>query len=452
MGARNGVLVLAAGLVPGLAAAAFPAGEAGDRSVLAAGAASALGLVVAWSLWRRGRWVPPGPAAIAVSALVLRLLVWAGPVRFDDDLWRYLWDGVATLAGVSPYRFAPQAVAEFDRELDPLILGEERAAELETLAARAADPAAGALLSRINFPHLPTIYPPLSQLAFAAVALLDPGGERLWRAVAGGADLAVVLLLMQVLRALGRPVWWAAPYALHPLPALEFAAAGHQDPLGIACLLAAVLALIRLRRAAAGAWLAAAAAVKLFPVVLALPWARRLGLSGAAALAAAGLVLALPFALMGLPDPAGLAAYLGGWEFFSGPYAVLGAGARLLGLDAVFPSRGTGGRFLLAAVLALAAWAGRRRLQGLAGGLLGLELLLILSPVVDPWYVPWGLASGAIRGSTAWPVFALLVPVSYFGLTSEGHPWGLRLLAWVPFLWLWAREVGKPRPCAAGWR
>jgi hypothetical protein len=444
MGARHGVLVLAAALVPGLAAAALPAGDAGDRWVLAAGAAGALSLLAAWRLWRSGRWTPPGAAAIAVGALVLRLLVWAGPVRFDDDLWRYLWDGAATLAGVSPYRFAPLAAADFDPELDPLILGEKAAAELGVLAARAEDPAVGALLPRINFPHLSTIYPPASQLAFAAAAAAAPGGERFWRAVALAADVAVVLLLMRLLTALKRPVWWAASYALHPLPALEFAAAGHQDSLGIACLLAAVLALIRLRRAAAGAWLAAAAGVKLFPALLALAWARRLGGAGALAFAAAALVLALPFAVMGLPDPGGLTAYLSRWEFFSGPYAVLGAAGRVLGLDEALPGEALGGRLLLVVALAGAAAALWKRFDGLGRGWLVLELLLVLSPVVDPWYVAWGLAAGAVRGSVAWPVFALLVPVSYFGLTAEGHPWGLRILAWGPFLLLWCRELLSP--------
>lgn len=440
MGPRHGLLVLAVCLVPGLAAAAAPSGEAGDRWVLAAGASGALVLLAALWSWHRGRWRPPPPAAFVVGAIVLRLLAWAGPVRFDDDLWRYLWDGMTTVEGVSPYRFAPRDVALFDPEFDSLILCDEAAGELAALAARASYPAAASVLSRINFPHLPTIYPPASQVAFAAAAALAPGSERLWRAVTASADVAVVLLLIRVLAALRRPCWWAAGYALHPLPALEFAAAGHQDPLGIAFLLLAVLALLRLRRTAAGIWLAAAAAVKLFPLLLALPWARRLGGVGLAALAAASLIAAMPFVIAGPPELGGLTAYVREWEFFSGPYALLGAAGEMLGLDAVL-GRGLGGRLLLILVLVLAAAAVWKRVGGVARGTLGLEALIVLSPVVDPWYVPWGLAAGALRASFAWPVFALLVPASYFGFAAEGHPWELRLLVWGPFLLLWVKEV-----------
>ncbi len=328
-------------------------------------------------------------------------------MRFDDDLWRYLWDGAVTTSGVSPYRFAPQAVREHDPELDPLLYGEETARQLARLAARAAEPPVGEALERVNFPFLPTLYPPTSQLAFAAAAVLAPGQQRPWRALTAAADLLVVVLLLRLLAALGRPAWWAAAYALHALPALEYAAAGHQDPLGIALLLAAALALLGCRRGAAGALLA----------------------------------LALPFLWLGPPDPAGLSTYLRQWEFFSGPYALLA------GLTAALSHPGAGRTVLAAVLLLLAAadrfWRPRNPVDTLARGWRWLEVLLVLSPVVDPWYLPWGLAITTLRGSLAWPLLAALIPAAYLGYSFEGHSLGLRLVVWLPFLLLWWRELRR---------
>lgn len=427
-------------LLPGLVAALLPADEDGAQGVLLAGGLVAVLLCVALWCWGRGYGTPPSGRDILIAALALRLLVLVGPLRFDDDIWRYLWDGVATTHGVSPYRFAPQEVVDHDPAFDPLLYGPEASAALSRLAAAAAEPDLAPVLEHINFPHLPTIYPPTSQLAFGLAALLGPGHPRLWRAVALLGDCAVVALLIGLLSALGRPRWWAAAYGLHPLPALEYGAAGHQDPLGIALLLAATVFLLGQRRALSGAMLAAAAGVKLFPALFLLPWCRRLGVRGVLAFVAAGAGLALPFLLLGLPDPTGLATYVARWEFFSGPYALLAAGAGALGLP--LPQ---GGRWLLLSVLLTLAlvsrfWRRHGEEATVLGGWRWVEVLLVLSPVVDPWYVPWGLAAGALRGSLAWPLFAALVPVAHFGFSHEGHPWLLRLVVWVPFLVLLARE------------
>ena len=71
----------------------------------------------------------------------------------SDDAYRYVWDGKVQLAGQNPYRFAPA-----DRRLDGV---------------RYAD------RGRINHPRLRTVYPPLAELGFAAVAAVHGGAARL---------------------------------------------------------------------------------------------------------------------------------------------------------------------------------------------------------------------------------------------------------------------------------
>ncbi len=442
----------AAALLGPAAAAALPAGAASDRLVLGAAALGGAALLALLLALRRAAAAPPPPLLLLVVAVAARLLPLAGPPRLDDDLWRYLWDGRVLAAGISPYGTSPSAVLDFDPRWDAYLTSPEELAELEALAAIAATPPYDAILERVNYPFYPTLYPPASQWLFAGLAAVAPGEDRLLRLVLAVCDLAVVGCLIALLRRLERPAWWALGYAWHPLPCLEFGAAGHQDALGVLLLVAAAAALAAGRRVRCGALLAGAVGVKLFPAAFLVLWARRLGGRGLAAAAAGAAVIGLPLVALGRPDPSGLLAYARRWEYFSGPFAALRAA---LGGDPTV-ARWAVALLLAAGLLALRPWSvpdpsPRAALRPLRW----LELALVLSPVVDPWYVPWALAPAALRGSFAWPLFATLVPLAYGPANDGGHATWLRLLAWGPFLWtLWREHVvegrgrlAPPRPC-----
>ncbi|MFN7961049.1 MAG: glycosyltransferase 87 family protein [Thermoanaerobaculia bacterium] len=448
------ILGLAA-LAPAVASLLLPDGRQGDQRVLWLGAAVAFGLcslLLALHFGPRTRFAPAAQAAAAgfqprlllLVALSARLLAAFGPLRFDDDLWRYLWDGIATSSGVSPYRFAPSQVLEHDPRFDALLLDPADEAALERLARRAEGAPARQALEHINFPFYPTLYPPTSQLAFAATAALAPGSPRLLRLLFALADTGTVALLLGLLRRLGKPPWWALAYAWHPLPILELSAAGHQDALGIALVLAGAFSLLAARRGAAGALAAAAAGVKLFPAGLLWLWCRPLGRRGSVGALVAALALLLPFAWLGPPSLAGLGAYLGRWEFFSGPFAVLTA---LLGGRADL-ARGAVALAALGWLVALRPWREGTTALALERGWSWVEGMLVLSPVVDPWYLPWALAPTVLRGSLAWPLFATLVPLSYLPAGPNGHSAALRAAVWLPFLAVW---VWEKRGWVRGW-
>ena len=56
-----------------------------------------------------------------------------------------------------------------------------------------------------------------------------------------GFELVMMALLVLALRSTKRSAWWLALYAWHPLPLTEIAASGHQDIIGIALIVAALL-------------------------------------------------------------------------------------------------------------------------------------------------------------------------------------------------------------------
>lgn len=331
----------------------------------------------------RGPWLPVTPT-------------------LSDDIWRYLYDGRVQLAGVNPYRYPPTApeVAEF--------AGPER--------------------SRINHPELRTIYPPGAQLAFRLAAAA--GGTVLaWKLLVLLADLAIGLAVLGVLRARGRPGGAVAAYLLHPLPIIEFAGNGHVDVLGIALLITALL-LIGRRPAAAGAALGLSIVTKYVTLPLVPFFAR----GGYAWKIATSATLAVGIAYLPFLNHApfgSLLTFARTFEFNGSIYPILAtltspAAARWLGA---------------ALVLAVLTWLWRARARPEPAAFWLLAALLLLSPIVHPWYVTWLIPFLAWRNEPWALVWSGTVALSYLVLPdwrSEGvwHlPAGVTWLEYVP-VWL----------------
>ncbi|MFH0725478.1 MAG: hypothetical protein V2B19_03860 [Pseudomonadota bacterium] len=133
-------------------------------------------------------------------AAVLRILLLFKHPELSDDLFRYQFDGLMMLDGISPYAAAP-------------------------LAATISNPAIAALVPRINHSHLTTLYPPAAQLIFACGAFA--GGVIGMKTVLIFVDLVVCCLILGILRRLGLPDARLILYAWHPLALIEIGASGH---------------------------------------------------------------------------------------------------------------------------------------------------------------------------------------------------------------------------------
>jgi alpha-1,6-mannosyltransferase len=146
----------------------------------------------------------------------------------SDDVYRYIFDGRNLAAGHNPY---------LEKAADRIKAGDERW------------PGEKQLLPLITFPELATPYLPVTQWVFGALGLMidhrwtDPASSaRTFRVGFVAIELAMLLLVFATLRHGGCSAWWAVLYAWHPLPISEIAGSGHQDIIGITCLVAALLA------------------------------------------------------------------------------------------------------------------------------------------------------------------------------------------------------------------
>jgi hypothetical protein len=358
-----------------------------------------------WLGWSGGRRV--AIAAVGLG-LLFRLLLLPTPVVLSSDLYRYLWDGRVQLAGINPYRYAPQDEA----------LGGLRDPEIHP---------------RINRPWAPTIYPPGAEMLFAALAWIAPGRIGALRLFLTLCELATMFLLLGLLRRLGLPEGRVVVYAWAPLPIFEFAQGGHIDAALIPLVLLALRCRIAGRTGRAGFLLGAATLVKLYPAaILPVLWKRG---DGRLPLAFAATILAgyFPYARGVGGKVAGfLPTYFARLEdfnvglrlFLTEDIGLVGDGAR--GAVMAILAAGLGLTLLLIGRGRAETPPGIARAAGAAVG----SYLLLVPATMHPWYVAWLVPFLAILPGIGWWYFSAAVALSYTGYAVDPHQ--------VP---LWARCV-----------
>jgi len=412
-----------------------------------------LALLGAAFLWlpfaaRRLEARPGAGRAILLGALLLRLTMLPLPPTLSDDALRYLWDGKVAAAGFNPYTLTPEA-----SDLVPLRDGAWR---------------------RVPHPEIPTVYPPLAVAAFSITSRF-PFPLLAWKALATGADLAACALLLALARRLGVPEGRVVWYAWNPLPVLEVAGMGHVDVLGVAAVLAAVLALTRRddggrtgNAVQAAVCAAAGVLAKLVPLVALPMWARLSRRPWRFLGAALGLVAAAVLPVLAATGgiPPGLVRYGVSWEFNGPLYEPLwrlldaaGTAPWIAGRleaneeatrqfyrwDAVYPYLYPQllAKLLLAAGIGTAAVLSLRERDPAAGTGRLFGRLMLLSATVYPWYLLWVLPWAALLGWRAWRALSALILLSYLVLAGLPLlPW-IHLAIWGPFAVLLAFERGE---------
>src|SRR6516165_6048048 len=188
---------------------------------------------------------PRFPRHVVVIGLLLAALWHLQFLRMppgpDDDIHRYVWDGRVQRLGYDPYRVVPG---------DPAFSG------LHTSETRT-----------LNNPDVPSPYPAGAELFFRVVTAIHESTFA-FKVAFVACDLAIILVLFDVLRRTGKGEHWVLAYAWHPLLATEVAGSGHIDILGVLLLLVSVAALVRCWRAVAAVAFGLAVAVKFLPIVL----------------------------------------------------------------------------------------------------------------------------------------------------------------------------------------
>ena len=321
---------------------------------------------------------------LMVFGAVLRAMFAGSTPVYEDDYRRYLWDGAVVAHGGDPYRYSP---AQVSAAAEPGAASVPELAELALLSREAPR-----LVRGINNPDLTTIYPPAAQAAFAAAHLVAPFERDGLRLVFGAVELAGLALMLAALARWGRAQSLALLYWLNPVVIFTTYSGLHMDVLLVPGLVGCVLWL-RTKPFAAGAMLALAAGVKLWPLLLA-PIAfrgvwRRSGVMGLLVLWIGGLsALLLAPMLVQAGQGSGLAAYSSGWVNSSFLFRVI-----RWTLSVADDPDGLARAVVAFVLVGLSLWWGLRRPREertVPLHMLGLTTaLILLSPTGYPWYLIW---------------------------------------------------------------
>jgi hypothetical protein len=193
---------------------------------------------------------------LLVGVLMRIFVLFTNPI-LEDDYFRYLWDGAVTANGFNPYRYSPEQIMQELEEpsnMPPALL---------ELAEKS-----GAIIDNINHVYLRTIYPPITQAAFALAYLIQSWSLLGWKIVLLVFDAATLVLLFYILHYLNLSPLWIGIYWLNPLLVKEIFNSGHMDLLIFPFLLSALILSARQKPFWAATALALAVGTKLWPVAL----------------------------------------------------------------------------------------------------------------------------------------------------------------------------------------
>lgn len=165
---------------------------------------------------------------VIVGSILFRLTMLFSVPILEIDIYRYIWDGVVTSTGVSPFHYAPEVVKNADSTVE-----DETLRRLVGLRDRR--PSLAEVLDRIHFAELPTVYPMVSQAVFAVSDLTTPEQASVqtrlvvMKAWLIAFDFGTLWLVIKLLRIAGRSATLAIVYGWCPLLIKEVANSGHLD-------------------------------------------------------------------------------------------------------------------------------------------------------------------------------------------------------------------------------
>ena len=352
-------------------------------------------VAVIWGICVHMGRLPRVDYRVLMGALCLRLILVGSPPLLSDDLYRYLWEGLAMNVGENPYLSAPQEIPH----VHP------------------------GLLEHVNHSDLASIYPPLGLLWFQFLAWF--GGTTAWiQAFTAVVDVLNVLLMARLGARLGRGTRGASLYALHPIPILACAVGGHLDTVALCLALCACLAQ---RGSLASAWAVAGAFTKLLPGLLLAVTVRKYGtkqvLLGAAPIVILVLILSGPILWhAGAASLNSLFQFASHWSFNGLLYPWL----ELLSPELARPL------LVMLGLMTLVFTMTRTSHPLVFLASVGL-VVVVCSPTLHPWYVLWAFAPlSVLRGKAATLPLSFLLGgyAILFSLQGDG--------VWAEPSWLWA--------------
>ncbi len=347
--------------------------------------------------------------------LLFRAIMLPSDLILENDIYRYLWDGHMQHQGVNPFKYAPS-----DPETQPYRTD---------------------YWEKINYPYVPTIYPPTLQMVFFFSEAVYPGsvvGMKFFLLIF---DAATIFLLLALLEKLKKPPEWCLIYAWSPLVIKEIANSGHADSVSACLLVGFFLLLAHGKRLTSAAVMAAMTLTKFFGVLFLPLLYRHWAYWAYVVFFAAILFLYTPFYAAGVGPFEGFLTYSNEWQFNAGPFEWAAWALERFGVR--YDQTNSIVRKLMFGVVVLTiAWQAlrlywRRDVEDLIRSVfVVLGTLLLCSPVINCWYLVWIAPMLCVFPLKSWIAFTGLVFLSYTYYYDLSFPWWMKGVEFGVFFFL----------------
>ncbi len=390
--------------------------------------------------------------------IAARLLFLPTTPIYEDDFYRYFWDGAVTAHGIDPFKHPPSDFLPEDRALETILSPSTADSSGETQKLEALAQESGSVIERINYPYIKTEYPLVAQAAFALSYVIDPWGLTIWRLICLVFEALTLLFIVKTLDVLNMSRLWSALYWWNPIAIVEIANRVHMEALLVTALAATVFFAASRQSIAATAALSLAVGIKfwpalLFPILLRTQLGnprKLLWMSVTAAILCIGFLA--PQLPNGLESNSGLVTYSQSWQTNSFAFGQL---ERLFGATGFSDPDLAARFFVFFVVSASAVFCALPKIQNthdLIGRMLFVSAaLFLLSPTQYPWYFLW--FAPFLVFVPVWPLLAIPITLPlyfsrYYFIDNQQADFFDSVIVSIEFLpiftalayWLWRRR------------
>lgn len=359
---------------------------------------------------------------IGSVGVLLRLMIWEVTPNLSQDFFRFIWDGHMLLNGYNPYLYIPDE-----------IIGEASSFIPNAQVLRA-------YMGDLSASHY-TNYPPLNQFFFAVAAAL--GGKSITATVIFMrlfiilADVGTLVIMVKLLKQLGKPDYYSLLYFLNPFVLVELTGNLHwEGVMGFFMLLAFYL-LLKLKKWWSALFMGYGILLKLMPLLILPILLNRIKFSKIIPYYLFILIVVgigfLPFLSIELFDKYSnsVGLWFGKFEFNASVYyLVREIGFGLVGYNTI----GTIGKILpfctLISVLLITYFRNNRTPVGLFTSVMfAFCLHLLFSTTVHPWYLVIPLLFSVFTKYRFMVVWSAFIFLSYYAYSNSNYQENLWLIA-----------------------
>ncbi len=352
------------------------------------------------------------PFVIILFGLLFRLTLFPALPTTSNDVYRYLWEGKVLSAGHNPFTTAPQ-----DSSLENL---------------------RDEVYYKVTFKDVPAIYPPVSQLVFAAGYYIKKNSVTALKLIYLLCELITLLFLLKLLELKKKNLNYIILYSWLPLSIMEYFINAHLDPVGIMFMVMFIYFSEKEKHILSSVTFSLAVLSKLYPVILFPLIIKKFGLKKTFIFTIISIILVtsiyLPFLNWNFTAFSALKNYLSNWEFNGSTYNLL----------KYFLDDGNLAKIICGSAFILTVGIISLRYKDFTKAAYGVFIgLIIFSVTLYPWYLGWIAALNPV--AAYYSVTSLLFTSNFTNFTPLAPVWKeyliVLLIQYIPFFILLVLDI-----------